>query len=158
VEKGRAVIGYIDGKPVIEMAGELGVVRSAINRWLGWYEAEGANGLRTRKSPGAAPKLDERQRAALADLIEVRHSGRANPLEASVDPALASLRCLSVVANDFATSPSGTRHSVVGHQPQLLVSGSVSGSVIGIRYGVRPRIRLRDRLRLGGWLSACGLG
>jgi transposase len=68
--RARAVIGYIDGKTVIEMAGELGVVRSAINRWLGWYEAEGANGLRTRKSPGAAPKLDERQRAALADLIE----------------------------------------------------------------------------------------
>jgi hypothetical protein len=28
--RAKAVIGYIDGKPVIEMAGELGVVRSAI--------------------------------------------------------------------------------------------------------------------------------
>lgn len=41
----RAVLGYIDGRRVIEMAAELDVTRGAINRWLQWYEADGVEGL-----------------------------------------------------------------------------------------------------------------
>lgn len=68
--RGRAVLGYIEGRRVIEMAKELDVTRGAINRWLGWYEAEGVAGLVTGKAPGAAPKLTDFQRQLLGAIIE----------------------------------------------------------------------------------------
>jgi transposase len=55
---------------VIALAGELGVSRGSVNRWLQWYDAEGAEGLRTGRAPGRAYRLDEAQRAELAKLIE----------------------------------------------------------------------------------------
>jgi transposase len=68
--RGRAVRGYIAGRSVISLAGELAVARGAINRWLRWYEVEGAPGLRTGKAPGRAPLLTEEQRSKLAEMIE----------------------------------------------------------------------------------------
>jgi transposase len=68
--RAMAVRGYLDGKRVIQMCQELGVSRGGINQWLLWYEAEGAVGLRTRKSPGAAPRLTEALRAELTAIIE----------------------------------------------------------------------------------------
>lgn len=69
-KRGRAVLGYIDGRRVIELAEELDVTRGAINRWLQWYEAEGVEGLVTGKAPGRAPRLSEFQRRLLGVLIE----------------------------------------------------------------------------------------
>ena len=69
-KRGRAVLGYIDGRRVIELAEELDVTRGAINRWLQWYEAEGVDGLVTGKAPGAAPKLTYFQRQLLCTIIE----------------------------------------------------------------------------------------
>lgn len=68
--RGRAVRGYIDGRSVISLAAELGVTRGAINHWLQWFDAEGAEGLRTGKSPGRLPRLSAEQQARLAQLIE----------------------------------------------------------------------------------------
>ena len=68
--RGRAILGYIQGRRVVEHAEELDVSRGSVNRWLGWYEAHGVDGLKTGKPPGRAPKLTEAQRAELADLIE----------------------------------------------------------------------------------------
>ena len=45
-------------------------MRGAINQWNRWYEAKGAVGLRSRKPPGATPKLSENQRQELITLIE----------------------------------------------------------------------------------------
>ena len=42
--RGRAVLGYIEGRRVAEMAADFGVDRSAIHRWLIWYEAMGVMG------------------------------------------------------------------------------------------------------------------
>ena len=39
--RGRAVLGYIEGTRVFQLAGQLDVTRRAINRWLQWYEAAG---------------------------------------------------------------------------------------------------------------------
>jgi transposase len=64
------VLGYVEGRRVVELAAELGVTRGSINRWLGWYEALGAEGLLTGQAPGPSPKLNEAQRAELAILIE----------------------------------------------------------------------------------------
>lgn len=68
--RARAVLGYIEGRRVVELAAEVAVTRGAVNRWLQWYEALGVDGLVTGTAPGPAPKLTEAQRAALAGLIE----------------------------------------------------------------------------------------
>lgn len=68
--RATAVRSYIDGKKVIAIAEELRVCRAAVNQWLGWYEARGAEGLRSRKPPGAAPRLTEEQRNELVTLIK----------------------------------------------------------------------------------------
>lgn len=68
--RGRAVLGYIEGRRVIELASELDVTRGSINRWLQWYEAVGLDGLVTGKAPGAAPRLTEEQLADVARQIE----------------------------------------------------------------------------------------
>lgn len=68
--RAKAVRGYIDGKKVIALTGELSVCRAAINQWLRWYEAQGAHGLRSRKAPGRPPLLDADQRDELVAIIE----------------------------------------------------------------------------------------
>jgi transposase len=68
--RAHAVLGYIEGKTVIALCGELDVVRASVNRWLQWYEASGLEGLKPRKAPGAAPRLSEEQRAELAMIVE----------------------------------------------------------------------------------------
>lgn len=68
--RGRAVLGYIEGTRVIALAGQLGVTRGAINRWLQWYEAAGVEALVTRKAPGAPHQLSDEQREELVAIIE----------------------------------------------------------------------------------------
>ena len=68
--RGRAILGYIQGRRVVGLAAEAGVSRGSVNRWLQWYESMGVEGLVTGKAPGAAPKLTEEQRDELVDLIE----------------------------------------------------------------------------------------
>lgn len=66
----KAVLGYIDGKSVITMCGELDVVRASINRWLRWYDVEGLEGLLDRERPGPAPRLSLEQLEKLVCIIE----------------------------------------------------------------------------------------
>lgn len=68
--RGRAVLGYIEERRVVDLATEVGVTRGSVNRWLQWYEALGIDGLLTGIPPGAAPKLSDAQRAELASIIE----------------------------------------------------------------------------------------
>lgn len=68
--RGRAVLGYIEGRRVIELAAEAGVTRGSVNRWLQWYEARGVEGLVTGTAPGPAPKLSEEQQDKLGAWIE----------------------------------------------------------------------------------------
>ena len=68
--RGRAVLGSIEGRRVIELAAEVDVTRGAVNRWLQWYEAMGVEGLVTAKAPGAPPKMGEAQRRELTALVE----------------------------------------------------------------------------------------
>lgn len=68
--RGKAVLDYIEGKAVIEMAESLDVTRGSINRWLELYNARGIDGLRTRKPPGRPPTLSTRQRTQLAKAID----------------------------------------------------------------------------------------
>lgn len=68
--RGRAIRGYVDGRTVISLAAELGVQRGAINKWLQWYEADGADGLHTGKAPGRVPRLSDEQQTKLAKVVE----------------------------------------------------------------------------------------
>ena len=74
--RARGVLGYIEGRRVVDLATELDVTRGSVNRWLQWYEALGVDGLVTGIPPGPTPKLTAAQRAALTALIE------AGPTEA----------------------------------------------------------------------------
>jgi transposase len=68
--RARAILGYIEGRRVIDIAAELGVTRGSVNRWLQWYEARGILGLETMTAPGPAYKLGEPQRLELIELVE----------------------------------------------------------------------------------------
>ncbi|MBI4511612.1 MAG: transposase [Deltaproteobacteria bacterium] len=74
--RSRSVLGYIEGRRVVDLALELDVTRGSVNRWLQWYEAMGVDGLLTATPPGPSPKLTEEQRTELAALVE------AGPLSA----------------------------------------------------------------------------
>ncbi|MEO7592473.1 MAG: winged helix-turn-helix domain-containing protein [Byssovorax sp.] len=68
--RATAVLGYLAGKAVLSMTGELHVSRSAINDWLRWYDSAGADGLRTGKAPGAPCRLTVEQLWELTGVIE----------------------------------------------------------------------------------------
>ncbi len=68
--RGRAVLGYIEGRTVLELTAELDVARSSVNRWITWYEAMGLEGLLTGTAPGPTPRLTEEQLDQLVVLIE----------------------------------------------------------------------------------------
>lgn len=68
--RGRAILGYIDGRRVVDLAAELDVTRGSVNRWLQWYEAMGIEGLLTATAPGPSRKLTEAQRSELTTLVE----------------------------------------------------------------------------------------
>lgn len=68
--RGRAMLGYIEGRRVVELAAELDVTRGSVNRWLQWYEALGVDGLLTGTAPGPTPRLSESQRAELTAIVE----------------------------------------------------------------------------------------
>ena len=66
----RSVLDYIDGRTAIAISDELGVSRSGVTKWLAWYDAMGAEGLRSAKSTGRPARLTEEQREELAKIIE----------------------------------------------------------------------------------------
>jgi len=68
--RAHCVLGYIGGQTVIGMAKSLGIDRSAITKWLAWYSAEGADGLRTTSPPGRVPRLTAEQREEVARVVE----------------------------------------------------------------------------------------
>ena len=68
--RGRAILGYIEGRRVVALAAELDVTRGSVNRWLQWYEVMGIEGLLTRTAPGPSRKLTEEQRTELTALVE----------------------------------------------------------------------------------------
>jgi transposase len=68
--RAKSVLGYLDGQKVIALSEALEVTRGSINRWLQWYQAMGAEGLRNAERPGPTPRLSEAQKAELATIIE----------------------------------------------------------------------------------------
>jgi transposase len=75
-KRARAVRAYIDGNRVVDIATLVRAARGSVNFWLRWYETEGADGLRTKKAPGAAPRLTDEQLDKLTRIVE------AGPIQA----------------------------------------------------------------------------
>jgi transposase len=68
--RAKAVLDYIRGKRVIDLADTMDVTRGSVNRWIGWYDAQGVEGLMPRKAPGPPPRLSQEQLAELAAVVE----------------------------------------------------------------------------------------
>lgn len=68
--RSKAVLGYLSGKRVIDLALQLDVTRGSVNRWLQWFNAEGTEGLKARKAAGREPRLSAAQLSELTTLIE----------------------------------------------------------------------------------------
>ena len=72
----KAVLDFLDGKAVAKIASDLDTGRSSVYEWLNFYDDLGAEGLKTTKPPGAAPRLSAAQQENLVTIIE------AGPVEA----------------------------------------------------------------------------
>lgn len=68
--RAKAVIGYLRGDRVVELAESLDVTRGSVNRWLQWFDAEGVDGLKPRVAPGAPCRLSVEQLNDLTDVVE----------------------------------------------------------------------------------------
>jgi transposase len=65
----RAVALLSEGHGVCDVAELLGVTPGAVSQWKTWYEADGEAGLRSKKHPGAKPKLSPEKRQQLPSLL-----------------------------------------------------------------------------------------
>ena len=74
--RATAIIDYVEGKSVAEIAAGLHICESSVWDWIGWYRREGIAGLHTGKARGAKPRLTDEQRRELSGLVV------AGPLEA----------------------------------------------------------------------------
>jgi transposase len=68
--RAKAVLDYIRGKRVVDLADTLGVTRGSVNRWIGWYDDQGVDGLLPHKAPGPQPRLTEEQMSELGAVID----------------------------------------------------------------------------------------
>lgn len=68
--RAKAVVSYLRGGRVIEIAEQLEVTRGSVNRWLQWFDAQGTEGLKPRKAAGPQPRMSPEQLSELATVIE----------------------------------------------------------------------------------------
>ena len=68
--RGRAVLGYVHGRPAAQLAVELDVSLAAVKKWIRWYDVAGVQGLWTRYAPGPAMRLSDEQLTQLKQVIK----------------------------------------------------------------------------------------
>ena len=64
-----ALAMILDGRSRTEAAELNGMDRQTLRDWVHRYNADGVDGLKSRRSPGRAPALTEQQKAELRDLV-----------------------------------------------------------------------------------------
>jgi putative transposase len=69
VRRMLALALVLEGRPRSEAASFSGMDRQTLCDWVHRYNAYGFDGLKTRKSPGQAPRLSQEQKAELRDLV-----------------------------------------------------------------------------------------
>lgn len=65
-----AIAHILDGAARSDAAKLAGVTLQIIRDWVLRFNADGPDGLATRKAPGRAPTLNDEQRARLAEIVE----------------------------------------------------------------------------------------
>jgi transposase len=68
--RAKAVLGYLRGDRVVELAEALDVTRGSVNRWLQWFDADGVDGLKPRVAPGAPCRLSAEELSDLTAVVE----------------------------------------------------------------------------------------
>ena len=68
--RAKCVLGYIGGGRAEALAAQFDTTRGSVNRWLVWYNAEGAGGLREQPRPGRPRELTQRDEDLLCTLID----------------------------------------------------------------------------------------
>ena len=69
VRRMLAMALVLEGRPRSEAASINGMDRQTLCDWVHRYNAAGIEGLKTRKSPGQAPRLSQQQKAELRELV-----------------------------------------------------------------------------------------
>jgi len=64
------MLDFMSGTTVAEIAQGLDTGRSSVYDWIDRYNSLGPDGMKTVKPPGAVPRLDKEQQAALSRIIE----------------------------------------------------------------------------------------
>jgi len=67
--RATAILDYVAGRSVVDIAASLHIGESSVWDWIGWYRREGLSGLFTAKTPGSKPRLSEDQRRELSVLV-----------------------------------------------------------------------------------------
>jgi transposase len=68
--RGQCVLRYIEGETAANIARAVGMHRTAITKWLRWFDVDGIEGLRTRVNAGRSPRLSMEQRQEVARVVE----------------------------------------------------------------------------------------
>lgn len=92
--RARAMLNYIAGERVADIARNLGKGRTTINNWLLWYAREGCEGLRSAPRGRSVSRLDAAKRTELSAIIE------GGPLEAGLTSAMWTGKVLAVVIQE----------------------------------------------------------
>jgi transposase len=69
VRRMLALALVLEGRPRSEAASLNGMDRQTLSDWVHRYNAEGIDGLKSRKSPGREPSLTKAQKAELRELV-----------------------------------------------------------------------------------------
>lgn len=97
--RAQAVLGYIAGRRVVDIAESLDARRTTVTNWLRWYTLHGLEGLRTAKPGKSEPRLSPEQREELAAIVE------AGPLAAGLPSGLWTGKMVaSVIEERFGVS------------------------------------------------------
>lgn len=67
--RATAIIDYVAGRSVVDIAASLHIGESSVWDWIGWYRREGLSGLYTAKTPGSKSRLTEEQRRELSEWV-----------------------------------------------------------------------------------------
>ncbi len=76
-QRALAILRYIDGEPVVDVADAFDVGRSTMNDWMRGYSREGLEGLRAAKPGRSTSRLSSSERVEFGAIVE---AGRSLPV------------------------------------------------------------------------------
>lgn len=97
--RAQAVLAYVGGRRVVDIAESLDASRTTVTNWIRWYTLYGVEGLRTAKPGKSEPRLSPEQREELATIVD------AGPIAAGFPSGLWTGKMVAaVIEQRFAVS------------------------------------------------------